>query len=689
MGTALRRSKSLGRPAESSCVFALVRFLGGHRKYSLSEPPVPNWWNYTFKIRNSCFKNETGKNRRESTVFKGSVLIFGLMFGYTGKILEVDLSKGSATERETPERLARAFVGGRGLGAALLYKELKPGVDPLSPKNVLIFMTGPATGTPLSACARWEAVTKSPLTGTYLCSNAGGFFGAELKKAGFDGIILRGKSKKPTWLHVTEGGADFRDASPLWGKDTEETESAIRKELKDRRAAITSIGQAGENLVRFATAQVDMRYGERSSSLGRGGVGAVMGSKNLKAVSARGFLGIDIADEEGFGNLARRLNQEFKTSQLVLNFTKYGTPQFVEPVNEAKMWPTRNFREGSFEGAEKLDADAVKKRLVERNTACHACKIASGKYGLVGEGPYAGTAVDGPEYETIWSFGPQCGIDRLDAIAAANLWCDRYGMDTISAGSAIGFAMECAERGLLKGKDVVDLKFGNHEALVPMLKKIAFREGIGDILADGTRTAAKRIGKRSRDFAIHVKGMEIPAYDPRGAWGMALAYATSCRGGCHLKAWTIGAEILTPKFDRFSTEGKARLVSGMQDTRAVVDSMGVCVFGTRAIGMEEMVEMINTIVGWNVNPAELARAGERIYTLERQLAVREGTSRKDDTLPPRLLKEAIPGLEGSRLTSADMKRMLDEYYSVRGWDGRGRPTREKLKELGMEGILEG
>ncbi len=610
------------------------------------------------------------------------------MFGYGGKILEVDLSERSFKTRDIPEKLAKAFIGGRGLGAALLYKELKPGVDPLSKYNPLIFASGPATASPLPACSRWEAVTKSPLTGTYLCSNVGCFFGTELKRAGFDVMIIRGGSKDPTWLHVTEGGVHFNDGSGLWGKNTEETEAEIRKELKDKRVTITSIGQAGENLVKFATAQVDMLYGARSGSLGRGGIGAVMGSKKLKAVSARGHQEIEVADPEGFDRFHRELVEDMKTNVKVLNFTNYGTAQFIGPVNEAKLWPTRNFRQGSFEGAEKVDAHAMKKQLVRHNTACHACTVASGKYSTVDDGPYKGTVIDGPEYETIWSFGPDCGVDRLDAIAAANQLCDLYGLDTISAGNVIGFAMECFERGLLKA-DGIDLKFGNHESFAPIIKKIAFREGIGDLLADGVSEAARKIGKGAEKFAMHVKGMELPAYDPRGAWGMALAYATACRGGCHLKAWTIGVEILDKKYDRFSTDGKAKLVSDMQNARAVVDSLGVCVFGTRAIGNEEMVKILATVAGWNLSVSDLLKVGERIYNVERAIAVREGTSRKDDTLPQRIFEEPLPELKDKKFTKKDLDKMLDEYYSIRGWDNNGKPKEEKLKELDIPGLLEG
>ncbi|MDI6819661.1 MAG: aldehyde ferredoxin oxidoreductase family protein [Candidatus Hodarchaeaceae archaeon] len=607
------------------------------------------------------------------------------MFGYKGKLLRVDLTEGSLEERPTSEQLARAFLGGRGLGAALLYKELERGVDPLSPKNVLIFMTGPAVGTPLPACPRWEVVTKSPLTSMYCCGSVGGFFGAELKFAGYDGIIVRGKAANPTYLAIIDGRAELRDAGKLWGMNTDEVEAALRKELKDSRARVASIGPAGENLVKIASIQADLR------SAGRGGPGAVMGSKLLKAIAVRGHERIEVADEDGLMALTRELVSSMKESRAVQNFSRWGTPQFVDPVNEGGLWPTRNFREGSFEGARRLNAESMRERLVKRDTACYACPIACGKLSVVGDGPYAGVVVEGPDYETLWAFGAQCGVDRLDAIAAANLWCDRYGIDTISAGNAIGFAMECFEHGLLTSSDTggLDLKFGNHEVFVELLRRIAFREGIGDLLAEGVRAAAERMGRGAEKFAMHVKGLELPAYDPRGAWGMALAYATACRGGCHLKAWTLAAEVFEARYDRFSSEGKAKLVFDLQNIRAAVDSIGVCVIGSRAMGVREMARVMTVTTGWSFKADDITKAGERIYNLERLLAVRDGISREDDTLPPRLLNETLPHgpCKGIALRGEDLDRMLDEYYALRGWDRRGRPKKDKIEELGITKLL--
>jgi len=609
------------------------------------------------------------------------------MFGYAGKILRVDLTRGAIEERETSEKFVRAFLGGRGLGAALLYRELKPAVDPLSPDNVLVFMTGPATGTPLPACPRWEAATKSPLTNMYLCCSVGGFFGAELRFAGYDGIIMRGRAQSPTWLSILDGKSELHDAGELWGLTTEETQAATRKKLKDKRARVASIGQAGENLVRFANIQADSR------SIGRGGAGAVMGSKQLKAIVVRGHGGIEVADEEGLMTLTRELIAEMKRNEEVQEFAKFGTTQFVDPVNEGGLFPTRNFQAGVFEGTGRINAETMREQLVKKDTACYACPIACGKYSVVVEGEYANTFVEGPEYETLWAFGAQCGVDRLDAIAAANMWCDRYGMDTISTGNVIGFAMECFERGLLSKHDVngLELKFGNHGVFVELIRKIAFREGIGSLLAEGVRSAARKIGRGSEAFAMHVKGLELPAYDPRGAWGMGLSYATACRGGCHLKAWTLSDEVFAPKYDRFSTEEKAKLVCEKQNKRAVMDSLGVCIIGGRAIGVEEMVRVLAVTTGWNLNVKGLLKVGERIYNLERLLAVRDGISRRDDTLPPRLLSETLPSgpAEGIKLGKKEFNRMLDEYYEIRGWDAEGRPKREKLEEVGLPKLLEG
>ena len=608
------------------------------------------------------------------------------VYGYAGKFLHVDLDKGSIESRQNPQPLARAFLGGRGLGAALLYRELKPRTDPLSPANVLVFMTGPIVGTPIPACHRWVVVTKSPLTKIYLCSSAGGYFGPELKFAGYDGLVIRGAASEPTYLYVTNDKVELRSAEKLWGKLTDETELALRRELRDSRLRVACIGPAGENLAPIANIVSDRR------TPGRGGAGAVMGSKRLKAIAVRGKGKLEVADEERVSELRKELLIEMKRNPSIQLFARYGTTQFVDPVNEGGLFPTRNFQEGVFEGARRINNESMRRRLVKRDTTCFDCPIACGKLSVVAEGPYAGVVVEGPEYETLWSFGAQCGVDRLDAIAAANLWCDRYGMDTISAGNIVGFAMECYERGVLRRTetDGLDLKFGNHEVFLELLRKMAYREGIGELLRGGVRAAAAKLQRETEAFAMHVKGLELPAYDPRGAWGMALAYATACRGGCHLKAWTLDAEVFEAKYERFSTEGKAKLVMDLQNLRAAVDSLGVCVIATRAIGAEEVASILTAITGWSFSVGKIVEAGERIYNLERLLAVREGVGRKDDTLPRRLLTETLPRgpCKDVRLTEGAFEEMLDEYYELRGWDRNGRPTKAKLQKLGISKLLE-
>lgn len=609
-----------------------------------------------------------------------------ILEGFTGKILDVDLTEGEINKRDLSETMAEAFLGGRGLAAAIMYKELDPEVDPLSPGNILIFMTGPAVGTSLPSTHRSDFTTKSPLTNSYLCSSAGGFFGPELKFAGYDGIIIRGKAENPVYISIMDEEVELRDAEELWGKLTDETELAIRNELKDSRIRVASIGPAGENLSKISNIVSDSR------TWGRGGSGAVMGSKNLKAIAVRGHSDVEVFDERGLSELVQDLRERYQEDpETGEEFPKWGTHQFVDPINEAGMFPTRNYQEGKFEGAEKLNASSLRDSIVERSTACYSCPIGCGKLSMISEGPYADTVVDGPEYETLWAFGPQCGVDDPAAIAAANLWCDQYGLDTISAGSTIAFAMECFEEGLISTEDTdgLELRFGDHEVYRELLSKMAEREGFGGVLADGTLAAANEIGGNSEDFAMQVKGLEIPAYDPRGAWGMALAYATACRGGCHLKAWTISAEVLSEDYDRFETDGKAELVFKLQNERSAVDSIGVCVMAGRVVGIEEMVEIMNLTTGMNFTPEKLIQAGERIYNLERLLATREGINREDDDLPPRIfnevLKEGPP--KNVKLKKETFEKMIDEYYEIRGWNENGVPTKEKLEELRINEIL--
>lgn len=605
------------------------------------------------------------------------------MVGYMGKTLYVDLSKAKVAEKPLNLQIARKFIGGRGLGVRILYDELKMGgINPYGPENVVIFATGPLTGTVAPSSGRYCVVTKSPLTGTCLDTHAGGRFGPELKYAGYDAIIVTGRSKNPVYLWIDDKDVVLRDARHLWGKVVSETEQMIKEEIGDEEIKIASIGPGGEKLVSFACVMNDLHR-----AAGRGGAGAVMGSKNFKAIAVRGTGGVKIADFETFMEVVDEAYEALKkhrTTGISGTLPKYGTAGILNNMNEHGILPTRNFQTGVFEGAEKISGEEIAKTILKRNKACASCIIRCARFCVVEIGPYTGTTLEDPEYENCWSFGAQCGVDRLDAIAKANLICNEYGIDTISAGNAIGFAMECFERGLIKLEDTdgIRLKFGDFEAMVAMTEKIALKEGFGSILAQGVEKAAEIIGKGASSFAMHIKGMEMPAYDPRGAKGQGLAYATSNRGACHLRAYIIKYEILGTPFyaDRFSTEGKARLVVETQDEYSVIDSLILCIRIPLAVSMEVSARLLTAATGWNFTVEGLMKAGERIYNMERLFNAREGFSRKNDTLPSRILREKMP--EGpAKGHVVELDGMLDEYYSIRGWNKDGVPTKEKLREL--------
>ncbi|UCC33250.1 MAG: aldehyde ferredoxin oxidoreductase family protein, partial [Candidatus Bathyarchaeota archaeon] len=445
--------------------------------------------------------------------------------GYVGKILRVDLSHKKTSSEDLNTQWARMFIGGKGLGAKYLFEELKPNTDPLSPENVMIIMTGPLTGTTAPCASRYAVLTKSPLTGAFLDCYVGGYLGAELKFAGFDAAIITGKAKKPTYLWIADGTAEFKDAKDLAGLDIHETEKRIKEDLEDKEVKVAAIGPAGENLVKMACITMDLYR-----HAGRGGAGAVMGSKNLKAVAVRGHQGVSVPKIEDF----IALSKEITKGDVLTPDNEWakidGTPGFLRMVQEAGILPTRNFQMGVFEHVNKIDEVAIKKMLVRRR-ACYGCPLGCGNLTQVKEGPFAGTIVEGPEYETLAMAGANCYISDLDAIARYNLLCDQLGLDTISTGDAIAFAMECYERGIITEKDTngLELAFGNVEAYIKMPELIAHRESIGDILAEGVSRAAEKIGKGSDRFTIQAKGLEYPGYDPRGSIGMALAYAVSDR----------------------------------------------------------------------------------------------------------------------------------------------------------------
>ncbi|RKX93990.1 MAG: aldehyde ferredoxin oxidoreductase [Spirochaetes bacterium] len=594
---------------------------------------------------------------------------------FYGKVLEINLSTGKKKLYQIKDEWLKNYIGGKGLGAKILYEELSPDTEPLSPENILIFVPGPLTGTLAPTSGRWAIVTKSPHTGIYMDSQVGGHFGAALRKAGIDILIIRGRAPKPSYLYIESGNVEVKDATFLWGKGIIETENVLK--TKHPGAKVGSIGPAGENLVTYAIIGFD--YYRQS---GRCGAGAVMGSKNLKAIVVKSGGKLEYFDEKGMKATVSRLLSVIKDHPVIKKRTEIGTPMWVLMSNEGGFLPTRNFSRGVFEHAETISGEYMKKKIWVRNKACFGCTIACGKLTHVKEGKYACNEVEGPEYETLALMGSNCEIDKIEAVAYLNRLVDDLGLDSISTGNIIGFAMECYERGLLKDTDGIELRFGNVDAAAELIKKIAKREGIGSLFSEGVRKAALKIGQGSERFAIHVKGLELPGVEPRGSWGMALAFATADRGGCHQRAWTPTAELhgLIP---RFSTEGIAKFVKETQDERSACFSLVLCDFVPFGVG--DFTELLYNAIGLGFDKESYLRTGERIWNLTRMFNVREGISRKDDTLPPRIMEEEAPvgPAKGLKITQEILDKMLDEYYALRGWDENGIPTEEKLKELGI------
>ena len=601
---------------------------------------------------------------------------------YAGKVLRVNLTQGKVEVHPLDLELAHRYVGGRGFGARILYDELKPGIDPLGPENLLLIATGPLTGTAAPTSGRFSASTKSPLTGTVFDSNAGGAFGPELKKAGFDMVVLEGQSPKPVYLWIHDGEAELLPAGSLWGSTVDVAEEALkRKHGGNVKTCI--IGPAGENLVRMASIMVD---GHRA--LGRGGLGAVMGSKRLKAVVVAGSgRPPQPANPHAFHEEVKLVTEVLRRNPVTGDtLPRYGTPLLVTPVNKAGIFPVRNFQSGYLEEAESLSGEQLAKTLLARRYACYGCPIGCGRISRLPDGRLTG----GPEYETIWALGPNCGLIDLEAITLLNDLCNRYGLDTISMGGTLAYTIEAFQKGLIGEKETggLKLKWGDLETLQILIEQTAYRKGFGRLLAEGTARLAERFG--GEDFAIHVKGLELPAYDPRGAKGTALAYATSNRGGCHLRAYIVMSEVLSsPRYlNPLKVEGKAELVKKLQDVFAMLDSLVMCKFTGFALFQTLDYEpafyakLLTTATGFYFDEEEFRRAGERIYNLERLFNVREGLDYRWDRLPARFLETPLPDgpAKGETL---QLEPLLQEYYRIRGWDFSGRPTDAKLMELGI------
>jgi aldehyde:ferredoxin oxidoreductase len=602
-----------------------------------------------------------------------------MLGGYVGNILRIDLASKKVSKSKLDEKLALDFISGRGIGDKFLYDNLAIGADPLSPENVIILTTGLLTGTNAPFSSRSWIVTKSPLSGTILMSNSGGYLGPELKFAGYDTLILTGKAGVPSYLWINDDAIEIRSAQKLWGLGIKETQRIIGEET-DNRAIVACIGPAAEKLVRFAC----IRVGDRA--FGRGGPGAVLASKNLKAIAVRGHGTVNVADEDAFNKIVAQILDTYKNHAFIQEWRKFGTPYIVGPMNELGIFPTRNFQTGLFDAYDKIDANAHRHH-VTKHVTCFKCPVACNSWSVVQNGEYAGSECRGPEYETIWAFGGQCGNSNLEAIIAANALCNELGMDTESTGNAIGFAMELYERGIITDADTggIKLTFGNHKAMFQLVRMIGNREGIGDVLAEGVKKASEKIGKGAEKLAMHVKGLEIDGYDPRGAKAQGLAYATASRGGCHHSGYA-KQELYDATFDRFTGKGKGKITRQNEDETALVDSTGLCAFPHQlgVLSNDQIASLLYATSGIKEfsDVTYLLRAGERIMNLERLFNLREGFTNKDDVLPQRFQKEPMP-TGNSKGQVVDFEPMLKEYYAVRGWSKRGIPKKSKLRELGL------
>lgn len=610
---------------------------------------------------------------------------------YSPRILRVNLSKRKFSKGKISPSFVGKYIGGRGFGARILYDEIKADVAPLSTDNKLIFATGPLAGTTIPGSSRTALVSKSPLTGGYGDSDVGGNFGPELRSAGYDCVILEKRAKNPQYLVLDDDTHELREASHIWGETTRETQNIIKEELGDDTFNVAAIGPAGERLVKFAIIDADDRQA------GRCGLGAVMGSKNLKAVAIRGTGDIPIVDADAFHKTAEECHailknswEKFTGALELKQWRRYGTAHGVLLYNEWGCLPTRNYQSGFFEKAETISGELMREKLVVAEKGCYGCPTGCTKFSVVKTGPYAGTFVDGIEYETLGTLGSNCGIANIEAVAKANQLCDQLGLDTCSTGNVIGFAMECYEKGILKKKDTdgLDLRFGREDAYLQVIEMIAKKEGIGKILAEGVRFAAQKFGSGSGKFAIHSKGMEFTAYEVRGMPGMALAYATCDIGAHHKRANPSSIEVK----DR-GVEGKAKLVVDQQHDRSLADLIGVCrIVKTGAhIGLEKYAEAVSAATGVQFDKNDLLEAAERVYNLTRAFNARLGFSRKDDVIPDRFFEEPVPSgpTKGMRIHRSDFERMLNEYYEIRGWDTKtGIPTRRKLEDLGLKDIAD-
>jgi len=600
------------------------------------------------------------------------------MYGWIGQYLRIDLSSGSVRRESLDAGLARKYLGARGLGTHIMMTEVDPKINPLDAGNKLIFAAGPLSGTNAPSASHFDVISKGPLNGTIAASSSGGVFGPMLKYAGYDMIILEGKAKSPVYLWISDDTVEIRDASGMWGMTVPDTTEAVRA-ATDEEASVACIGPAGERQVLFANIM-----NECGRAAGRSGVGAVMGSKNLKAVAVRGTGAVRVPDPKAFRETVVRASAKIKANGVGgAGLKAYGTDVLVNILNELGGLPTRNFTDGYFPTADKVGGESLSKNILTRPRGCFSCIISCGRATRIKNPKYAGYG-EGPEYETAWAFGPDCGVDDLDAVTKANYICNDYGMDTITMGTTVACAMDMFADGVITTKDTggIALDFGDAETMVELVRKTALGEGFGAKLGQGSYRLAESYGHP--EYSMTCKKQEMPAYDPRAIQGIGLNFATGNRGGCHVRGYTISPEVLGQpvKVDPRVTEGKAELDITFQDLTAAIDSSGMCLFSTFGLGADDIAELMSAATGLAITTDEFMQIGARIWNLERLFNLKAGLTAADDRLPDRIVRNPIKSGASKGLVNR-LPEMLPEYYRLRGWSADGVPSAEKLAALGL------
>ncbi len=607
------------------------------------------------------------------------------MLGYAGRILYIDLTTGKTRTEKLSEDDAKKYVGGIGLGMKLYLSNSKAGVDPLGPENPLVLALGPVSGTMFPTGGNGHAfISKSPETGGVGEAVSHGTFGAELKRAGYDAVVLLGKAERPVYLWIDDDAIQLLDASNVWGKSPFETEDAIKAELGDYYVRVSSIGLAGEKLSKIACI-----INEKTRAAGRTGLGAVMGSKNLKAIAVRGTNDIVVAKPQEFIEMVKEFHERMK-GPAAQKYRTLGTSGDILVQNALFCLPTRNGNNAHFENAERVSGEVLNERYIAKIIACNSCAMRCEHEAVVHDGPYKGTLAR-MEYDNIWALGPNCGVDKLDAIIKAAELCNYYGLDATSTGVTISFLMDCHEKGILNHDELegIDAHFGNEEALIQLVEKIGKREGIGDLLADGVKVAAEKIGKNSMQLAQQIKGLEVPGYDLRCLKTTALSFAVSFRGADHNRSGAYSME-LKGKVDRLKAEkGRGKLVKDAEDIYTLLDSLIICknAKGTLYKKLEEMAKLYTLVTGMDMTAEQIGVAAERITTLAKLINVREGFSRKDDTLPWKVMNQPITDegpAKGAVVTQEELDLLLDDYYQARGWNVEGIPTKDTLRQLDLQ-----